>query len=112
VYVKSNGNVDKAQANAATVTEVFGLVMDTAIASGVAGNVQMDGIVEATTTQWDAVTGGTGGLTPGAIYFLSAATAGRLTLAPPTTVGHYVARVGRAVSATKMDLAIEQPIKL
>ena len=39
----------------------------------------------ATTAQWDAVAGTTGGLAFGANYFLSAGTAGLLTATAPTT---------------------------
>jgi hypothetical protein len=61
---------------------------------------------------WDAVTGGSGGLTPGAVYYLSATTAGRITTTPPTGDGEYVVRIGRALEATVMEVKIEPPIKL
>jgi hypothetical protein len=112
VYTKVNGNVDLARANASGTTEVLGLVHDTSIAASASGNILVDGVLTATTGQWDAVTGDSGGLTPGSIYYLSAATAGNLTKTAPTTVGQYVVRVGRAISATKMDLMIMAPILL
>src|SRR5882672_9496474 len=58
VYVSANDHVDKAMANAAATKDVFGLVKDVSIATGVAGFVQYDDIVVDTTAQWDAVTGG------------------------------------------------------
>ena len=112
VYVKSNGRIEWADANAQATTEVMGLVADTAIAQNAAGNVKVDGFMTATTGQWDAVTGGSGGLTVGDVYFLSEVAAGRLTTAAPVTVGNFVVRVGRAVSTTVMDVMIEPPIKL
>jgi hypothetical protein len=113
VYVKSNGHVDLAEANASGTCTVFGLVQDTSIATSVAGNVQTDGIFTATTTQWDAVvTGESGGLTPGSIYYLDPATAGKLTTTAPTTAGQYVVQVGIAESATTMKLWFRAPILL
>ena len=112
VYVKSNGNVDKGRANAQGTVLVLGLVRDASIASSASGIIQTDGILAATTGQWDAVTGGTGGLTPGARYWLDAATAGLLTATAPTTVGLFVVHVGLAISTTEMDISIDRPIKL
>jgi hypothetical protein len=112
VYTKANGNVDLARANAAGTTEVLGLVKDTSIPTATPGQILVDGVLTATTGQWDIVTGGSGGLTPGSIYYLGAAAVGTLTTVAPTTVGQFVVRVGRAISATKLDLMIMVPIKL
>lgn len=59
---------------------------------------------------WDAVTGQTGGLTPGAYYFLSDATPGHLTTTPPATIGHYVMKIGLALSSAEMLLQIGTPV--
>jgi hypothetical protein len=112
VYVKSNGNVDKAQANASGTVQVLGLVRDASIPSSTSGVIQTDGVLSATTEQWDAVTGDSGGLTPGAVYYLSASTAGQLTTNAPTTAGQFVVRIGLALSSTELDISIEPPIKL
>jgi hypothetical protein len=72
----------------------------------------VDGFLTATTGQWDAVTGQTGGLTPGALYYLSVATAGKLTLTATETVGEFVERVGKAVSTTRMEVTVMPRIKL
>ena len=112
VYMKANGNVDLAKADAQATADVLGLVKDASIAAAASGNVLLDGVLTATTDQWDAVAGTTGGLTPGAVYFLSAATAGLLTATAPSTAGQFVVRVGKALSATKMDLTLMAPIKL
>jgi hypothetical protein len=112
VYVKADGNVDLAKADAQATADVLGLVKDISIATTVAGNVLLDGVLTATTAQWDAVAGTTGGLVPGTVYFLSAATAGQLTATPPSTAGQFVVRVGKALSATQLNLVLAAPIKL
>lgn len=112
VYVKSNGNVDKAKADASGTTRVSGLVADTSIASSASGSIQTDGVLNATTTQWDAITGQTGGLTPGAVYYLDVATAGKLTVTAPTTIGQYVVEVGVAFSTSDLEISIRVPILL
>ena len=52
------------------------------------------------------------GLSPGQIYYLSAAGAGAITTTPPSTPGHYVTRVGEAASATEFIIQMEPPILL
>lgn len=110
VYPSASGAVKLATANAAGTKDVIGLVMATSIASSVAGPVATSGTVTATTTQWDAVTGQTGGLTFGARYYLSNTTAGALTTTPPTS--GYVIQVGVALSTTKLALNIGPVIQL
>lgn len=110
VYVSAAGQVKKAVANATGTKDVMGLVFDTTIASAAAGNMVSDGILTATSTQWDAVTGQTGGLTAGAIYYLSNVTAGGLTTTAPST--GFICRIGLALSATQMQLRIGTPVQL
>lgn len=112
VYVKSNGNVDKGRANASGTVQLLGLVKDASVAAAASGIIQTDGILVATTAEWDAVTGGSGGLTAGSRYFLDPSTAGMLTTSAPTTAGQFVVSVGLAISTTDMDISIEPPIKL
>jgi hypothetical protein len=112
VYQKADGDVDLGRANAQGTVQLLGLVKDASIAAAASGIIQTDGILAATTGQWDTVTGGTGGLTPGSPYYLDAATAGKLTLTAPTSVGQFVVRVGLATSTTEMDISITPPIKL
>jgi len=111
VYITST-DVDLAQANAQSTIRVAGLVYDTSVLTATPATVLVDGILTATTTQWDAVTGQSGGLTPGANYFLDPSTPGKLTLTAPTTVGQFVVRVGYAISSTEFEIEIGQPIKL
>lgn len=112
VYVDGAGTVDLAQADALSTSEVLGLVADVSIAAAASGGILTDGRLVATTTQWDAVTGQTGGLTPGAKYYLSAATAGMLTTTAPNVDGNVVAPVGKALSTTEMEINIEHTILL
>lgn len=112
VYVSDNDEVDLARANASGTKKVIGLVASTTIATTASGNILTDGILTASTGQWDAVTGQTGGLTAGATYFLSAATAGRLTTTAPTTTGQYVAPVGIALSTVSMRLDVDRTVLL
>jgi hypothetical protein len=105
-------NADLAQADSQSTIRVAGLVLDITAADASPVNILADGILVATTGQWDAVTGETGGLTPGANYFLDPATAGMLTQTAPTTASQFVVRVGHAVSTTEMEIEVQQPIKL
>ena len=53
---------------------------------------------------------GFSGLTPGATYFLSAATPGGNTATPPATAGHTLQQIGVAVSGNEVFLLIQEPI--
>lgn len=104
VYVSAAGAVKRAQANAASTSGVVGLCNDVSIAAAASGYIATGGVFVATTAQWDAVTGQTGGLTFGALYFLETATPGMLTTTPATTAGQCNVLVGRALSTTELDL--------
>lgn len=68
--------------------------------------VQSSGILTLTTAQWDVVTGASGGLTRGSVYYLSLVTNGRITATRPSTTGQLVSRVGVALSPTAMLLTL------
>lgn len=110
VYV-SGTDVELAQANAQSTVRVAGLAGATTT-NGSDLEVVADGVFTATTGEWDAVTGETGGLTPGEDYFLDASAAGALTQTAPDSSGEFVLRVGHALSDTEMEIEIAQPIKL
>jgi len=112
VYNDANDGVKKAKADASGTKDVIGLVKDASITNGVAGAIQCDGVLAATTTQWDAVFGTTGGLTKGTRYYLSAATAGQGTSTAPSTVGQYVMELGIAISTTELRIGMGDPILL
>jgi hypothetical protein len=112
VYISSANSFALSQANASGSAKVLGLVRETSIAAGASGAVQTDGILVASTAQWDAITGQTGGLTAGTKYYLDPATAGRLTAAAPTAAGQYVLPVGTAISTTELEITIGPRILL
>lgn len=112
VYPGGNDTVDLAKADASGTVQVLGLVRATSIGIAASGEIQTDGVLAATTGQWDAVTGEAGGLVAGTVYYLDPSTAGKLTLTAPFTAGQYVVRVGLATSTTEMEISIEPPIKL
>lgn len=110
VYASAAGAVKLANANASGTVNIVGLVQATSINSAAAGEVATSGVVEATTAQWDAVTGQTGGLTFGARYYLSNTTAGALTTTAPTS--GFVVLVGVALSTTKLALQLGPVVEL
>ena len=112
VYIGGVSTCRLARANALSTSRPVGLVKDTTIAAGAAGAVTTNGIVTATTAQWDAVTGGSGGLTPGAVYYLSSATAGNITSTPPSADDSFVCQLGVALSATKLSMQVGSVIQL
>lgn len=112
VYAFGPDQVKKAQANAKATAQVTGLGYDVTIAAAGTGNVISEGILVATTAQWDAVAGTTGGLTFGTRYFLDPATAGKITATPPSTGGQVNTLIGIALSTTELNLTIGVPMLL
>lgn len=112
VFISAADSVDLAQANSTSTSQVIGLVFDASIASAASGLVLTDGVLAATTTQWDVVTGQTGGLTAGAEYYLSPTTVGGLTTTAPDGDGQVVAPVGVALGTTKLRLGIKPTVLL
>jgi hypothetical protein len=70
-----------------------------------------DGPLTLPTAIWDLVTGQSGGLTPGARYYLDV-TIGRISTSPPTTPGQYVTLLGNAISDVTFLVRPEPPILL
>lgn len=95
VYVKSNGNVDKAQANVASLYDfALAVVEDATILTTATGKVTM---------RRGAIISGFSGLTPGKKQFVSRATAGALTEDLSGFVAtEHVYSVGRAISTTEL----------
>lgn len=106
----SAGGVQGARANAAGTAKFLGL-MAGAGALGSRVLTKFDGPLELKAAEWDLVAGTTGGLTTGATYYVSAATAGKLTATPPSGP-NYVAPVGIAISSTIMIISGPVPIPL
>lgn len=112
VYSTGIGTVTRASANNATTSNILGLVADLEISVGQTGKIQSSGLMQATTGQWDAITGQVGGLTEGALYYLNVSPTGRLTTTPPSTPGQYVVSIGIAVSSTQMFINTQPSIHL
>lgn len=103
--------VAEADASALATAEVSGLAIETIPEDGGTGSIQSDGRLTLTTAQWDAVTGGSGGLTTGSKYFLSLTT-GQLTTTAPSADGEVIASVGKAQSTTVLHINITRIIIL
>lgn len=112
VYISGSGAFSLARANAPATEGVIGLVKDASIAPASNGAIQSDGLFTATTAEWDFVTGLSGGLTPGSIYFLSSTAAGKITNVAPTASGSYIRPLGRALSETSLEITIQPSILL
>lgn len=109
VYTDGAGSVDLAQADAVGTSRVLGLVAEASIASAASGTIKYAGIL--VNADWTTVTG-SATLTPGANYYVDAATAGKLVTTAPDTAGQQLAYVGRAVSTTELAIEIARPIGL
>jgi hypothetical protein len=79
VYSNAAGGFKKALGDGSAKSAAIGIVIDQLIAAGKQGAVIMAGAATATTAQWDAVCGTSGGLAFGTLYYLSASAAGILT---------------------------------
>lgn len=108
VYLTGVGHAGPAQASAAATTQVVGVSISD-VAAHHACRYLTEGRVER--TDWMEVAG-TALLSVGATYFLDPLMDGRITTMAPTAQGHYVVRVGRAVSSNVLDVEIELPILL
>jgi hypothetical protein len=64
------------------------------------------------TVYFEGVNDHLSGLTGGLTYFLSATTAGEATTVVPTTAGHIVQKIGRAVATGAISLEFTQAITL
>ena len=111
VYTDSSGTFMLAMANASGTSTPIGIAI-ASIATGATGNIATDGSVTLTVAQWNTITGGSTGLTPGAAYFLSPTTAGNLITTAPSTVGQYVVKVGIALSTTTLNVNFSIRIQL
>ena len=110
-HTATASTIDKARSNASGTMDASGFVVAD-ITTGATGTYQDSGVLSLTTTQWDAVTGQTGGLTSGSLYYVDPSTAGKITTTVPSTVSQFVQKVGRAVNTTDMHILLKQSIKL
>lgn len=112
VYISGSGAFKRSLANSYATSGVIGLAT-AAITSSSSGYIATQGVLTLTTGQWDAiVTGESGGLTAGSLYFVDPTTIGNLTSTVPTTVGQVIVCVGRALSSTTLLIEMQEPILL
>ncbi len=69
------------------------------------------GVLELTIAQWNARTGGSGGLIPGATYYLGPGF-GTMTTTPPSESGYSVNELGHAIDHTKFVVSPKIPTLL
>jgi hypothetical protein len=112
VFSFGSGSCKRAKADALGTVTVIGLAAVGDNPPGSLMGVVVDGPVTASTSAWDAVTGLSGGLTAGAVYYLSSVTTGWLTTSVPSTLGQFIVRIGVALSSTTMLIQIQPPIQL
>lgn len=110
VYISANNSCNKANAGAAGTAKVVGFAA-AGITAAAQGTIQTDGILSCTTGEWDAITGGTGGLTFGVEYFLDTV-AGKINAVAPSGSGNYVVKVGTAISSTELEITIGDSVLL
>lgn len=101
VRSSGDGQITPAQATSQAGSDVIGIAT---AGGGIGASVQYQTV--------GAVDYTPGGLTPGAIYYLSATTAGAITTTAPSTAGQYVVVIGKATAADKLVLQIGQGILL
>lgn len=97
VYFNGTGGILKADANAVAKAAIG--FCNSGIANAASGTVNFEGTVT-----------GLSGLTIGAAYFLSATTAGGVTLTPPSGTADIVQHIGYALSATTLSFSPGQPL--
>jgi hypothetical protein len=99
-------DVELAQADG--MVNVIGVAAED-VAESAEGRYLTEGQV--TRDDWTPVAGASL-LSAGAVYYLSPTTAGQITATAPTTAGQVVLIIGRALSATVLDVEIGEPILL
>jgi hypothetical protein len=95
LYVANDGSVNAAKADAAGTADACLIALN----GGTLGDTILCRVVGRYTPAADP------GWTPGAVLYLSAATAGALTETAPSTPGEYVCAVGRALASDELLLA-------
>ena len=110
VTVTSSGNIGFANASSSSTINVLGLIPGS-VANGSTTTVVSAGeLTTGSTADWDAVTGQTGGLTSGAVYYLSNTTNGKITTTAPTS--GFICPIGYAESSTNMQIRIGNTVQL
>lgn len=108
IYLKANGHIDLARADAVGTSKVTGLLLEGVVPTFI-GSYSKDGSV--TMDDWNEVIGLTY-LVPGSVYYLDPDILGRLTRICPTSVGQWVCQIGQAVTTTTLAMEISLRILL
>lgn len=97
------GMLYRATASSYSLAAVAGLV---AVGAGITLPVRLlpIGLLTLDVSSWTTITGESGGLTPGAIYYLGL-TLGTLTTISPSNAGQFVVEVGQSIDATSLLIA-------
>lgn len=103
----SGTGIVRANASAVGQKAAIGIVAQ-GIQVSVSGLVQTEGIIEV--ADWTRATGSQY-LTPGSDYYLST-TLGKITRTAPSGAGQILQLVGHALTQTKLDIRLEDPINL
>lgn len=114
VFITATSRFELALGDALPQAQAIGVSLF-ATASGFPATVQTQDIVTLTTAEWDAVTGQTGGLSPGVRYYLDQITLGMITTTAPvqdTPNSRFNTRIGVAINAIRLNLVIRPPFKL
>lgn len=80
VYIDINGDIQPAIVNTQSNLPARGLIYRT---SSNSTRIILSGKLELTTTQWDLLTGGSGGLETGKVYYTSSSDVGKITTNKP-----------------------------
>lgn len=108
LYVKNNGHLGLAQANALGTTTIAGLAVSGSIATTMV-TYDPDGVLEL--SDWTQAIG-TPLLMPGRDYYLSPNVHGQMTTIVPETVGQFVVVMGSALSPTRFSIEVTPRIAL
>lgn len=108
IYMKNSGHIDLARADNGSTANVVGLAQADANSGNVCSYISA-GTLDL--PNWTNVIG-LQNLIPGATYYLDNLNNGMLTTAPPSMIGHYVLKVGTALSQNILFIEIEQKILL
>jgi len=110
IYIKGTGHAATAQADAAATAFAVGVAV--AAGGGISTGTlyyRTQGFL--TLTDWTNAAGAAD-LTPGSIYYVSAATDGLITATPPTGDGEFVVKVGTALNARTLNIEIGEGVAL
>ena len=107
VCIKSNGKFIPAQTDTVQHATVLGLTIEEVAANAV-GTIQTFGLFPTTEANWDRVTGQSGGLTPGLVYYLNVHDPGKISLVPPTS--KFLVVVGKATDPRTLLIDLVLPV--